>query len=61
MLLSATAAVTALVRVSAWPRSSVKLTRTLTVLPSSADTSVYVDPVAPPMSVSAVPSLLTHW
>ena len=40
LALAATAAVCALVRVSSWPASSVKVTRTLTVLPASAGTRV---------------------
>ena len=44
---SATASVAALVRLSSLPASSVKLTRTVSLLPSSAATGVYVKPVAP--------------
>ena len=49
-----TSPVAALVSVSECPSSSVKLTRTLTVLPASAVARVYVCPVAPEMSVSDV-------
>ena len=51
-----------LVRDSPLPASSVNDTRTLMVLPSSPATRVYVASVAAvPISVSAVPSLATHW
>ena len=55
--LAAAAAVGVLVRVSWCPLSSVKDTRTLIVLPSSASTSVYVALVPPEMSES----LESHW
>ena len=50
--LAATAAVAVLVSVSWWPLSSVKDTRTLMASPTSASTSVYVEPVPPEMSES---------
>ena len=58
---AATAAVAALVSVSALLASSVKLTFTLIVVPRSAVTSVWVLAVAPEMFVSAPPSTRIHW
>ena len=47
---AATVAVGALSSASPLPASSVKLTRTLMVLPASSSAGVYVEPVAPGMS-----------
>ena len=56
-----TLAVASLVKVSALLALSVKLTFTLMNLPPSAATSMYVNDVAPGMSVSVLPSLRIHW
>ena len=56
-----TAAVAALVSVSALLASSLKLTVTLIVVPWSAATSVWVLAVAPEMFVSVPPSNRIHW
>ena len=56
-----TVAVAALVSDSELPPSSVKDTRSLMILPSSALTRAYVESVAPAMSVSVAPWLATHW
>ena len=56
--LPATAGVAALVNVSWLPLSSVKETRTLIALPSSESVRVYVELVAPAISVSLFES---HW
>ncbi len=55
-----TCPVAALTSVSCVPPSSVNVTCTLTVLPSSAAVSVQVAPVAPAISASALPSLAIH-
>ena len=55
-----TAAVAALVRDSENPSSSVNLTLTFMVAARSPLVSVWVDPVAPGMSVSVPPLLRTH-
>ena len=54
---ASTAAVAALVSVSSLPASSVKDTFTLMALPSSSATRVYVESVAPGMSVPPA----SHW
>ena len=58
---AATAAVGALTRVSSVPPSSVKVTCALTVLPSSAEVSVYVAPAASAISASSLPSFAIHF
>ena len=57
LALAATASVAALVRVSLFSASSVKETFTLIVLPWSASVSVWLEPLAPAMSVSSA----SHW
>ena len=52
-----TAPVGSLVSDSEWPPSSVKLTRTLMVLPSSAATRVWVELMAPEIATSPA----SHW
>ena len=46
---------------SGLPASSVKDTITLTLLPASAATRVYVESVAPSMHTSVGPPQETHW
>ena len=58
---AATEAVEVLVSDSSWPASSVKVTLTLMVLPTSSATSVWVLLVAFGMLLSEVPSLAIHW
>ena len=55
---ASTVSVAALVSVSSLPASSVKVTRTLMILPRSVAWSVWVEPVAPSISVSLLDS---HW
>ena len=57
LLVGATAAVAALVRVSPKPASSVNVTCTLMALPTSVAARMYVDPVAPEMAASSA----SHW